>query len=66
MSCVCGMAFLCGSTLVKVPQLLHRRDMTSIFKSDVKPKQTKLISPENSYNPNNMGAGCKQMLAVGF
>ena len=39
MSCVCGTAFLCGSTLVKVQ--LHRRHMTSDVKSDVKPnKQT--------------------------
>ena len=41
-SCVWGMAFLCGSTLVKVPLL--QADTVAIwpqmFQSDVKPKQT--------------------------
>ena len=45
MSCVCGMAFLCGSTLVKVP-LLQAGTVAIIlpetFKSDVKPKQKNL------------------------
>ena len=42
MSGVCGMAFLCGSTLVKVP-LLQEGTVAirpQMFKSDVKPKQT--------------------------
>ena len=42
MSCVCDMAFLCGSTLVKIPLL--QADTVVIwpqmFKSDIKPKQT--------------------------
>ena len=43
MSCVCGMAFLCGSTLVKV-SLLQAGTVAiwpQMFQSDVKPKQTK-------------------------
>ena len=43
MSCVCGMTFLCGSTLVKVP-LLQAGTVAiwpQMFKSDVEPKQTK-------------------------
>ena len=42
MSCVCGMAFLCGSTLVKVPLLQAGTVVIwpQMFKSDVKPKQT--------------------------
>ena len=45
MSCVCCMAFLCGSTLVKVP-LLQTSTVAiwpQMYKSDVKPKQTKVI-----------------------
>ena len=38
MSCVCGMAFLCGSTLVKVPLL--QAGTVVMLKSDIKPKQT--------------------------
>ena len=42
MSCVCGMTFLCGSTLVKVPLLQAGTVVIwpQMFKSDVKPKQT--------------------------
>ena len=43
MSCVYGMTFLCGSTLVKVP-LLQAGTVAiwpQMFKSDVEPKQTK-------------------------
>ena len=42
MSCVCSMAFLCGSTLVKVP-LLQAGTVAiwpQMLQSDVKPKQT--------------------------
>ena len=42
MSCVCGMPFLCGSTLVKA-SLLQAGTVAlwpQMFKSDVKPKQT--------------------------
>ena len=42
MSCVCGMAFLCGSTLVKV-SLLQAGTVAiwpKMFQRDVKPKQT--------------------------
>ena len=38
MSCVCGMAFLCGSTLVKVGTVVII--WPQLFKSDVKPQQT--------------------------
>ena len=40
--CVCGMAFLCGSTLVKVPLLQAGTVVIwpQMFQSDVKPKQT--------------------------
>ena len=41
-SCVCGMAFLCGSTLVKVPLLQAGTVVRwpQMFQSNVKPKQT--------------------------
>ena len=45
MSCVCGMVFLCGSTLVKVP-LLQAGSVViwpQMFKSDVKRKRTNII-----------------------
>ena len=50
MSCVCGMVFLCGSTLVKGPLLQAGTVVVwpQIFKSDVKPKtnkQKKCVSP---------------------
>ena len=42
MSCVCGMAFLCGNTLVKVPllQVGTVAIWPQMFKSDFKPQQT--------------------------
>ena len=50
MYCVCGIAFLCGSTLVKVP-LLQAGTVAiwpQMFQSDVKPKQTnKKVTPSN-------------------
>ena len=46
MSCICGVVFLCGSTLVKV-QLLQAGTVViwpQMFKSDVKPKTNKQAS----------------------
>ena len=49
MSCVCGMAFLCGSTLVKLLLLQVGTVMIwpQMFKSKVKPKQTNKKTSEN-------------------
>ena len=52
MSCVCSMAFLCGSTLVKVP-LLQAGIIAiwpQMFKSDIEIKQTKCFNDHKESN----------------
>ena len=61
MSCVCGIAFLCGSTLIEVPLLQAGTVVIwpQMFKSDVKPKHTNKIECMVMHRPTHQTNGRK-------